>query len=422
MDYNAFVSNDYLRYWLLKGLNSMRLLFYSWQANNEPVFIEYLKSQGNEVIIYDKPCRHYTKDLELASDMIMFINTNNIECVVSFNYFPIVSMICNASGIDYYSWVYDCPHHTLFSGAVNLKCNHIGIFDRELVKNLKMNVVNTVFHLPLAVDTQIFSKSISHSNIKGTDISFVGSLYTGKHGYFDFLDVSEKTKQDTFEVIEKELFNYKSSCCIPDSLCTEWIEVMAKEHLLLGDEYFVTDKELVQTEIIERKMTSLERASILEQIARKYTRRFALYTNSDTTGKVSAYGISDETFSLLDKCNRGIVDYKTEMPSIFNKSKINLNITLRSIHSGIPLRVLDIMGCGGFVLSNYQPELAEFFEEDKEVVLFNSMEECLEKIEYYLQRDDIRNRIANNGYLAVKERFNYENVVKNSFANYGTNT
>ena len=44
----------------------------------------------------------------------------------------------------------------------------------------------------------------------------------------------------------------------------------------------------------------------------------------------------------LDIANADIhsgVDYYSEMPVIFRKSRINLNITLRSITTGIPLRV-----------------------------------------------------------------------------------
>ena len=55
--------------------------------------------------------------------------------------------------------------------------------------------------------------------------------------------------------------------------------------------------------------------------------------------------------------NRGIADSERVMPKIFKCSKINLNMTLRSIKSGIPQRAFDIMGCGGFLMSNYQPEL-----------------------------------------------------------------
>ena len=44
----------------------------------------------------------------------------------------------------------------------------------------------------------------------------------------------------------------------------------------------------------------------------------------------------------------GYADYYKQMPHIFHDAKINLNIALRVIQTGIPLRVLDVMGCGGF--------------------------------------------------------------------------
>ena len=38
----------------------------------------------------------------------------------------------------------------------------------------------------------------------------------------------------------------------------------------------------------------------------------------------------------------------------------------------IPVYLCLVMAVGGFVISNYQPELAEYFEVDKEIVLFDS--------------------------------------------------
>lgn len=78
---------------------------------------------------------------------------------------------------------------------------------------------------------------------------------------------------------------------------------------------------------------------------------------------------------MLSGCSsKGTVSYTAEMPDVFYRSKINLNLTLRSITSGIPLRA-DILGCGGFLLSNYQPELCEYFTPDVDFVYFNDMDD-----------------------------------------------
>ena len=93
---------------------------------------------------------------------------------------------------------------------------------------------------------------------------------------------------------------------------------------------------------------------------------------------------------------------------IFYSSKINLNITMRSIESGVPLRVFDIMSVGGFVLSNYQEEIPELFEEGKEIVTFRTPEELVDKADYYLKHEKERMRIGLNGYQKVKKCYTYE--------------
>ena len=103
----------------------------------------------------------------------------------------------------------------------------------------------------------------------------------------------------------------------------------------------------------------------------------------------------------------GIAEYTSEMPQVFRHSKINLNFTLRSIVSGAPLRVLDIMACGGFLLSNYQEDMAEMFVPNEEVVLFESEEDMLDKIAYYLEHDKERKEIARAGRERIKRDYNF---------------
>ena len=147
--------------------------------------------------------------------------------------------------------------------------------------------------------------------------------------------------------------------------------------------------------MLNRHISRLERKKVLETIGNR--RKIDLYTGSDTS-EILAPGI----------VNKGYADYFQDMPVIFNTSKINLNITSKSIVSGIPLRVFDIMGCGGFVLSNYQPELAELFENGREVVLYESVADMEEKIEYYLAHEEERKEIARQGCRKVQEIYRFE--------------
>ena len=96
------------------------------------------------------------------------------------------------------------------------------------------------------------------------------------------------------------------------------------------------------------------------------------------------------------------------MPHIFCSSKININLTLRSILSGLPLRVIDILGAGGFLITNYQIEMEEYFDNGKDLVWFESREDLMEKIDFYLSHDSEREKIALSGNKIVCKNFNYE--------------
>lgn len=384
---------------------TMKILFYRWQAFNEDLIEHNLIQMGHEVVSYDKECTNYTKDLKLASDMIPFIHNNGIEAILSNNYFPIISSICDVVGIPYYSWVFDCPHLTLYAKQAFLTCNHIGIFDRELVNTLIAKGCTTVHHVPLSTDTDTFGKVIREATDTSfkrftSDISFIGTLYTDDYHYYDSLQIDSSVRKKTEDYINEHLFNYESPAeHLPQELAEPWYESMTSAGLLLDEGEFYSSKDYIfESSVLEKHITVKERQIFLSTIAEKYSPEvFSLYTNSDLS-----------SMPVLQAHNKGIVDYDKEMPLVFNRSRINLNITLRSIHSGIPLRVMDILGCGGFVLSNYQPELAEYFREDKEIVLFRSLEECLDKIDYYLSHEDKRAQIARAGFDAVKKNFDYK--------------
>ena len=116
---------------------------------------------------------------------------------------------------------------------------------------------------------------------------------------------------------------------------------------------------------------------------------------------------TDEDKRLRDVRYRGYADYYSQMPLVFSQSKINLNISLKTIRTGIPLRVTDVMGCGGFVLSNYQEELGEYFAIGEECAVYESMEDLFLKAKYYLEHEDERQKIAAAGFERVKRDFTF---------------
>ena len=84
---------------------------------------------------------------------------------------------------------------------------------------------------------------------------------------------------------------------------------------------------------------------------------------------------------------------------------------MRGIKSGIPLRAFDIMGAGGFLLSNYQEGFLEYFVPGEDFVYYESKEDLLAKVEYYLSHDEERKAIARNGHEKVAASHTYRHRI-----------
>jgi spore maturation protein CgeB len=80
-----------------------------------------------------------------------------------------------------------------------------------------------------------------------------------------------------------------------------------------------------------------------------------------------------------------------EMQKIYSNSSLSLNITeLRNtyvlknpIHK-MHLRTFEIPMCGGLAIAPYTEELAGYFEEDKEIILYKTDDEFISKSKFYL--------------------------------------
>lgn len=92
-----------------------------------------------------------------------------------------------------------------------------------------------------------------------------------------------------------------------------------------------------------------------------------------------------------------------------SKSKINLNF-LRAQNKGAHnLRTFEIPASGGFMLHEYSQEAMEFFKPDVHAVYFSGLEDCVDKIKFYLKHDVLRLKIAKSGYeQAMKYENSYE--------------
>ena len=377
-----------------------KILFYEWQSLTEPIFLKTLQALYPQTETFSREIKNYDMDPQFAMELLTRINQGKFDALISFNYIPLLASIANICKIKYISWVFDSPHMTLYSKTIFYDTNYVFLFDEKMYKLLKAQGVNTIYYMPLGVDTDFWRNVIESADEKEkyhSEVSFLGTLYNNQYNYYNQLqnlDAAEKKKID--RIIAKQKYRYGEDV-IREALSEELIKHISDEAALyLGESYFISQSEMV-TYLLQKKATVEERHEILEAVSRRFATQI--------------YG-GDDTEDIPELMNCGYADYYTEMPLIFHRSKINLNITLRSIETGIPLRVLDIMACQGFVLSNYQQELNTLFEDGKELVLFHDKEDLMDKIHYYLRHEEERKQIAYNGYQKVKRVFVLSTKVK----------
>lgn len=392
----------------------MKVLHYAWGAYNDKILHAKLVQLGLEVVVYNRKCVNYTRDMDMAAEIMSQVNAQGIEAIISFDYFPIISMAANVCKVPYYAWVYDSPHMTLQAKCINLPNNIIGVFERKLQEKLNANGISTVYHLPLPVDTKWFDKSIEACKSDfSADVSFVGSMYTDSHNYYKELNNGDREWKIVDEYVELQKFDYTKDyedmfLDREDGKVSDYLEnKMKTAGYVIDEDFYDFPRESVVDQILRRQVTVVERREILNAVAslcQSSGYNFKLYTGSD---------VSEYEKLINAKCPP--VDYLTQMPKVFRHSKINLNITLRTIRTGIPLRALDIMASGGFLLSNPQQELADYLEENKDYVAYYSVEDCQDKIDFYLRNEDARAKVAQRGYEKVSEIFSYEQGLSKLF-------
>lgn len=375
-----------------------KVLFIEWKSFANQHIKDAFDRYGFEVESYELDTTQIDtrKDVQYTEKLVKKILSGFYYCVFSFNYFPIVAMACKACRLPYVSWTYDSPFIQLYSKTLEFDTNYAFVFDKGTCLDLEKKGLRT-YYLPMAAPIGCGAVQLKDSYL--CDVSFVGSLYSEMYNnmyrHMEKVGAYERGFLDALVQAQKNIYGFHF---LEDAL-KEKPDVVKKIQEVCpiyarGDGLESAEWTLAHY-FLSRRVTAMERAEILRLLGGKCGEeyRIHLYTPEDT--------------SVAGILNCGKADYYAEAPQIFANSKINLNISLRSILTGIPLRAFDIMGCGGFLISNYQEDFLEYFEENEDFVIYYGYEDLIEKIKFYLSHDEERERIARNGHYKVSKEHTY---------------
>lgn len=98
-----------------------------------------------------------------------------------------------------------------------------------------------------------------------------------------------------------------------------------------------------------------------------------------------------------------------ECNKVYNSAKINIGF--QNYTTQVTQRTYEVLGAGGFLLSQDTPAVRQLFEPGKHLVVSSSPQETLNNVIYYLQAEGERQTIANQGYTATLQH-TYRNRVE----------
>ncbi len=238
--------------------------------------------------------------------------------------------------LKYISYVYDSPLVTLYSYTLINSCNYVFLFDKATYLEFHNAGIPTVYYLPLAANVSRLSAMKCPDALLpqvSSDVSFVGSLYNEEHNLFERLNgLSDYTRGylDSIMLAQQNVYGYFFW-----RICSRRLSSR-----------------------IYRPPARTSRFQTARNPLHLYMPTTSCAGKLHPTSACHCCALPPTAFHsncihhpspLLPKAEYiGPVDYYDTMPYIFQHSRINLNITLKSIHSGIPLRCMDIMGSGGF--------------------------------------------------------------------------
>lgn len=384
----------------------MHILMYRWKAYNYRDIEQTFLLLGHTVDNIEQELGSYDVSPEFERVIEEKIRGTHYDMVFTVNYFPLISNVCERTGVKYVSWTCDNPLISMYHESVFHACNYIFTFDKTNYLEFRGMGVKHIWYLPLAVDTERMDALLGAPEkperrnatqdpemrkYRG-DVAFVGSLYE-RNSYDKIKNRLPEYLRGYFDAVMEAQLNISGANIVEPMLTTNILEQLQEYFQLEKSEGSFSDLGLIfQTTVLGFKIAEIERRRALIELSKHY--KVNVYSNSD---------VSD----LLRIQYCGSVDYWSEMPKVFRMSKINLNFTIPNIKSGIPLRIWDVLGCGGFLLTNYQAEIPYYFKEGEDLVCFDGLEDLCEKVGYYLEHEEERKRIAWNGYRKVREKHSY---------------
>ncbi len=358
----------------------------------------FFKEHAIESVIVNTSFRNVCYDPVFRREMTQNIRDTQADLVFSLQFFPILSNICEQQNIPYVCWCYNTTDNLLLlNNSIINPCNVIFHADSQWIEKLQRLGCKQVYYLPWAASS-LYTSLLSDVLVPKNDVTCLDPISTDTH--LAYLKLQAQTDPRTRGFLEGLLqaqemiygFNFLENACnqtVMQALCTAYPLSISRKTLASLEEVYAF-------ELLYPAVTKRETAHLLATLDHENTIQTCLYTKRTELEK------HFNRISVLP-----FPETPTAIGTTYQTSKINLLISSREIQNGVPAQAFQILGCGGFLLTNFQNDFISLFEPDNDYVYYESCDDMLDKIHYYLTHEDERNQIAQNARKKILQHHTF---------------
>jgi spore maturation protein CgeB len=275
--------------------------------------------------------------------------------------------------IPYVSWFTDTPRMILFERVVYP--SHFAVaatWERAYIPHFKKLGFEHVHFMPHATDPALFNGEPVEKWLRPA--SFVGDSMT-IHA------------EEAWEVLED----------YPE--VTEALRRAFKEGRVTRDNFAVGAGAILGEELVDscaaKERRHLELCLVYEA-TRRMRRRMV-----EAVKPLGVEARGDVHWRKIVERAGGPVGYFDDLAPYYRNTAVNLNVTSLQMRSAVNQRVFDCPAAGGFLLTDAQGDLDEFFDPETETATYSSYEELADKADYYLKNPGERVETVRNAQRRI---------------------
>lgn len=326
------------------------------------------------------------------------------ERVITVNYDADVAASCDRLDVPLVVWDVDpntdrTPHPPKAGGDLRVFTLHGNHVDQ-----LREAGFGRVEHLPLAVNTEIRYPLSPSGELGPIPVAFVGSslveraarfrrLFLQLHASFDCCGAEsfETTEERLESVLRAERADYTtySTGDLVEDVFADFLSAATRSGTPEDPRKWVAEM-----------VASQKRVAYVSALADQ-----GIHVWGDDGWKQVEVTSPGLTF-------HGVADPGKEVAEIYCTADINVDVNRIYQPEVIPLRVFDVLACGGFLIAEHSKALADQFELDKELVTYRTLAELEDLVAHYREHPEEAHRIARAGLEAVRARHTMRSRVR----------